>query len=61
MRDYHADLLKLDFGYGLPGPDVAVPRDPAHRGERMAYTLYKLAADAAREVNPNIILQSLGN
>ncbi len=60
VRDYRADLLKLDFGYGLPSPDVAAPRDPAYRGERLAYTLYKLAADAAREVNPNIILQSWG-
>ena len=60
VRDYQADLLKLDFGYGLPGPDVAVPRDPAYRGERMAYTLYQLVADAAREVNPKIILQSWG-
>ncbi len=60
VRDYAADLLKLDFGYGLPSPDVAAPRDPAYRGERLAYSLYKLAADAAREVNPKIILQSWG-
>ncbi len=60
VRDYHADLLKLDFGYGLPSPEVAAPRDPTYRGERLAYSLYKLIGDAAREVNPNIVLQSWG-
>jgi hypothetical protein len=60
VRDYQVDLLKVDFGYGLPGPDVAAPRDPSYRGERMAYALYKLVADAAREVNPSIVLQCWG-
>lgn len=60
VSDYQVDLLKVDFGYGLPSPDVAIPRDPAYRGERLAYALYKLVADAAREVNPNIILQCWG-
>ncbi|MBZ0293651.1 MAG: hypothetical protein K8L99_13875 [Anaerolineae bacterium] len=60
VRTYDAVLLKMDFGYGLPGPDVAAPRDPAYRGERMAYTLYKIVADAARAVNPKITLQCWG-
>jgi len=28
MRELKPRLLKLDFGYGLPGPDVAVRHDP---------------------------------
>lgn len=54
---YHADLLKLDFGYGVPSPDVGVPKDPTLRGEKYAYTLLKIIADAAKEVNPDITIQ----
>jgi hypothetical protein len=57
MHDLKPRLLKLDFGYGLPGPDVAVPRDPALRGERFSYTLLKIIADAAREADPTVTIQ----
>jgi hypothetical protein len=57
MRELKPRLLKLDFGYGLPGPDVAAPRDPALRGERFSYTLLKIIADAAREVDPGVTIQ----
>jgi hypothetical protein len=60
VREYGAQLLKMDFGYGLPGPDAAAPRDPALRGERFAFTLYHLMAEAAREINPDITLQCWG-
>ncbi|WP_217594700.1 hypothetical protein [Cohnella sp. GbtcB17] len=46
--------LKLDFGYGYPGPDAAAPRDPAYRGERLAYSLLKMVYDAAKSVDPDI-------
>ncbi|MBO7748530.1 hypothetical protein I8J29_30580 [Paenibacillus sp. MWE-103] len=48
--------LKLDFGYGFPGPDAAVPRDPAYRGERLAYSLLKLVHDAAKSVDPDVTI-----
>ncbi|MBB6734802.1 hypothetical protein [Cohnella zeiphila] len=48
--------LKLDFGYGYPGPDAAAPRDPAYRGERLAYSLLKLIYDAAKSVDPDITI-----
>lgn len=60
VREFGAKLLKVDFGYGIPNPDAAAPRDPALRGERLAYTLYQLMADAAREADPEITLQSWG-
>ena len=60
MRELKPSLLKLDFGYGLPGPDVAAPRDPALRGERFSYTLLKIIADAAREVDPSVTIQYYG-
>lgn len=48
--------LKLDFGYGLPGPDVAAPRRPALRGERLCAELLKLITDAAKEAKPDIAI-----
>lgn len=57
IRELKPDLLKLDFGYGIPSPDVATARNPAMRGENLAYTLLKLVADAARELNPVITIQ----
>ena len=57
VRELKPDLLKLDFGYGIPSPDVATARNPALRGEKLAYTLLKLVADAAREINPTITIQ----
>ncbi|WP_133257504.1 hypothetical protein [Paenibacillus montanisoli] len=48
--------LKLDFGYGFPGPDACAPRNPAYRGERLAFTLLKLIYDAAKSVDPGITI-----
>lgn len=56
MRDYQPTLLKIDFGYGAPGPDACSPRDPALRGERMAWTLARIIADTAREIDPAITI-----
>ncbi|SFT05614.1 hypothetical protein [Paenibacillus sp. BC26] len=48
--------LKLDFGYGLPGPDVSVPRRPEFRGERLCTELLKIITDAAKEAKPDITI-----
>ncbi len=60
MRQFEPALLKLDFGYGLPGPDVAVARDRRLRGERMGFELTRLITDAAKEINPNVTIQYYG-
>jgi hypothetical protein len=60
MREYDPQVLKLDFGYGLPGPDVSAPRDPAFRGERLAFELMRIIAEAAREVKPDVTIQYYG-
>jgi hypothetical protein len=57
VSELKPNFLKLDFGYGIPSPDVATARNPALRGENLAYTLLKLVSDAAREINPNITIQ----
>lgn len=56
MRDYRPGLLKIDFGYGAPGPDACSPRDPALRGERLAWSLARIIADAARELDPAVTI-----
>jgi len=54
IRDYRPALLKIDFGYGLPGPDACAPRDPTLRGERLAWSLATIVAETAHELDPRI-------
>ncbi|MGX5682759.1 hypothetical protein [Schumannella luteola] len=60
IREYRPSVIKLDFGYGLPGPDTGAPRDPAYRGERLGDALYRILADAAREEDPGVMIQLYG-
>ena len=60
MKQYGPRLLKLDFGYGLPDPDVTASRDPALRGERTAYALMQTIVQSAREINPDVTIQYYG-
>lgn len=60
MKQYHPRLLKLDFGYGLPGPDVAASRDPAMRGERTTCSLMQAIVESAREIDPDVTIQYYG-
>ncbi len=48
--------LKLDFGYGVPGPDISSPRNPELRGERYCAELLHIIATAAREVDPDVTI-----
>ncbi|PZF84345.1 hypothetical protein [Jiangella anatolica] len=60
VRDQRPAILKLDFGYGLPGPDVAVPADPALRGERLSQELHRIVAEAARRADPDVAILVYG-
>jgi hypothetical protein len=60
MRLLEPAILKLDFAYGMPPPDVAAPRDPAMRGERCGEALMKIVVEAAREINPQVTIQYYG-
>jgi len=60
IRTYRPGLIKLDFGYGLPGPDAAVPADPALRGERLGHELYRIVRDAAKAEDPTVAIQLYG-
>ncbi|GAA3400541.1 hypothetical protein ACFFNY_16215 [Paenibacillus hodogayensis] len=56
VKRYGPVALKLDFGYGFPGPDAAVPRDPALRGERLCAELLRIVGAAAKAVSPDITI-----
>ncbi|MDB6095512.1 MAG: hypothetical protein JWM32_3074 [Verrucomicrobia bacterium] len=56
IREYQPTLLKVDFAYGLPGPDACMPRDPHYRGEQLAWNYQRLIAAAAHELNPDITI-----
>jgi hypothetical protein len=60
MRTIHPKLIKLDFGYGLPSPDMAVPRDPALRGEEYAFELVSIISAAAKKVDPDVAMMYYG-
>jgi enterochelin esterase-like enzyme len=60
MRNIKPHLLKLDFGYGLPNPDMGVPRDPRYRGERYCFELIRIIASAAKRIDPKVIILYYG-
>jgi hypothetical protein len=60
MRMIKPKLIKLDFGYGLPSPEMGVPKDPAYRGERYAYELVKLISQTAKSVDPEVVIMYYG-
>lgn len=60
MHNIRPHLLKLDFGYGLPNPDMGVPRNPRYRGERYCFELIRLIANAAKRIDPNVIILYYG-
>ena len=60
IQEFRPRVLKLDFGYGLPDPNVAVPRDPAVRGERMSDAFYRVITEAARDEDPSVAILMYG-
>jgi hypothetical protein len=60
MRNIKPHLLKLDFGYGLPNPDMGVPRNPRYRGEHYCFELIRLIANTAKRIDPNVIIMYYG-
>ncbi|SDD72278.1 hypothetical protein SAMN04487996_10247 [Dyadobacter soli] len=60
MKDIRPRVIKLDFGYGLPSPDMGAPRDPALRGERHTFALMQQIAKAAKSVDPGVVIMGYG-
>jgi hypothetical protein len=60
MKEIKPRLIKLDFGYGLPNPDMGAPRNPAFRGERHTYELMQQIVKAAKSVDPEVVIMGYG-
>ena len=60
MKFFKPEVIKLDYGYGIPGPQMGVPRNPALRGERHSYEFIKLISEAAKSVNPDVTILYYG-
>ena len=56
MKMMKPSLIKLDFGYGMPNPNIGVPREPALRGEKYSFELMKIIRDAAKSVDPSVTI-----
>ncbi len=56
MKMLKPKLIKLDFGYGMPNPNLGVPRNPELRGERYSFEMMKLISDAAKSVDPDVTI-----
>jgi hypothetical protein len=60
MKFFNPQVIKLDFGYGIPGPQMGVPKNPAMRGERHAFEFIKLVSQAAKSINPDVTILYYG-
>jgi hypothetical protein len=60
MQFFRPQVIKLDFGYGTPGPQMGVPKNPELRGERHAFELMKLISRAAKSVDPDVTILYYG-
>ena len=60
MKFLRPQVIKLDFGYGMPGPQMGVPKNPELRGERHAFEFIKLVSQAAKSVNPDVTILYYG-
>lgn len=60
MKTMKPKLIKLDFGYGMPNPNLGVPRNPEFRGERYSFELLKLISETAKSVDPEVTIMYYG-
>ena len=56
MQRLKPRLIKLDFGYGMPNPNMGAPRNPEFRGERSSWEMVRLIAEAAKSIDPQVII-----
>jgi hypothetical protein len=60
MKLMKPKLIKLDFGYGMPNPNLGVPRNPKYRGERYSFELLKLISETAKSIDPDVTVMYYG-
>jgi hypothetical protein len=57
VRRYGPKLIKLDFGYEIPPPDVAAPHELAYAGERLFQKFLEVLIPALRAADPEVTIQ----
>ncbi len=60
MRRHRPEFIKFDYGYGHPSLDVACPADSRLAGEAFFLKAAELLADAARSVDPDVVIMYYG-
>ncbi len=51
---YRPAMVKIDFGYEIPTPDVAAPHDLAYAGERLFQRFLEMVVGAMKEADPRV-------
>ncbi len=54
VETYRPALVKIDFGYEIPPPDVAAPHDMAWAGERLFQRFLEVVVGAMKEAAPRV-------
>jgi hypothetical protein len=60
MQTHRPEFIKFDYGYGHPSLDVACPADSRLAGEAFFLKAAELLAEAARSVNPDVVIMYYG-
>ena len=56
VRTYRPAMVKIDFGYEIPLPDVAGPHDPSQGGERLLLRFLEVIVGAIKQEDPAIAI-----
>jgi hypothetical protein len=56
VRTYRPAMVKIDFGYEIPLPDVAGPHDPSQGGERLLLRFLEVIVGAIKREDPSIAI-----
>ena len=54
VETYRPALVKIDFGYEIPPPDVAAPHDMAWAGERLFVRFLEIVVGAMKATDPRV-------
>ncbi len=54
VETYHPALVKIDFGYEIPTPDVAGPHDPTAGGERLFARFLEIICGELKRADPRL-------
>jgi hypothetical protein len=57
VERYRPKLIKIDFGYEIPTPDIAAPHDLRWAGERLFQKLLEVVVPAIRQADPEVAIQ----